>query len=159
MNTKNLIIRWSLLTGGLIFIFWLGYYLIVGSIPIVTSINISDTVIVLPFGVSRWLDILIGPIVSIIVIIFFNCHLYNTENITIYGLILGLFLGMIFGLVIGGLHDGLPRALVLGAFYGIFYSLCLTLLMGLYSGFTSFNKHASNSSITYNKISNWLKGN
>jgi len=68
MRTK-LMLRWSLVTGGLIALFWAIYYLIAGSVPTVTSIKMTETwTLSSPLGISRWWDILIGPIWSIIII-------------------------------------------------------------------------------------------
>ena len=67
----KLIVRWSIFTAGSIALFWFIWYLITGSVPTVTSIRITtvtsiiirpEWTIQLPFGISRWWDILIGPI-------------------------------------------------------------------------------------------------
>ena len=64
---QKLMIRWSIVTGGLIALFWAIWYLATGEVPIVTSIKMTPNWnYVLPFGISRWWDILIGPIWSLI---------------------------------------------------------------------------------------------
>jgi len=66
----KLMIRWSILTAAVIVLFWTIYYLIVGKVPVVTSIGITGIwTYVLPFGISRWWDVLIGPIWSVVIIL------------------------------------------------------------------------------------------
>jgi len=60
----KLMIRWSLMTAGVIAIFWTIWYLVVGNVPVVTSVGANH----LCFGISRWWDILIGPIWSVTLI-------------------------------------------------------------------------------------------
>jgi len=53
-------------TTGLIALFWAIWYSVAGKVPIVASIRMNlDWTCVLPFNLSRWWDILIGPIWSI----------------------------------------------------------------------------------------------
>ncbi len=59
-RTKQLMVRWSLVTSDLIALFWSIYYLIAGSVPTVSSIKMTGTwTISLLFGISLWWDILI----------------------------------------------------------------------------------------------------
>ncbi len=67
---RKMMISWSILTAGIIALFWMVWYLCAGSVPVVHSLKMtSDWNIVLPFGLSRWWDILLGPIYSITLIL------------------------------------------------------------------------------------------
>ncbi|MDI6733883.1 MAG: hypothetical protein QMD50_00080 [Patescibacteria group bacterium] len=83
--------------------------------PVVTSIKITPTYSYeLPFTLSRWLDILIGPIYScIFIFIFTNKKIQKNEDLT-FSLAVGLALGLAFGLVLG-----LAVGLVLGLAFGL----------------------------------------
>ena len=101
-KTKQLILRWSLVTGGLIALFWAIWYLITGGVPVVTSIKISSNwTYVLPFGVSRWWDILIGPIWSTIIILLLTSKKLKGDEDRIFGLVVGLVVGLGAGLGAG----------------------------------------------------------
>ena len=59
MRTKELIIRWSVLTSGLTALFWAVWWLVVGEVPTVTAIRLTRSyAYTLPWGISRWWDIL-----------------------------------------------------------------------------------------------------
>jgi len=69
MRKQKLMIRWSILTACLVAMFWTIWYLIAGYVPVVASIKITPNwVYVLPFNISRWWDVLIGPIWSTTII-------------------------------------------------------------------------------------------
>ena len=100
----KLIWRWSLVTAGLIALFWTVWYLINGSVPMVTSIKMTPTwTIELPFSVSRWWDVLIGPIWSTIIIIplFTDEKNIGEDEDLVFGLVFGLAFGLPIGLVFG----------------------------------------------------------
>jgi len=158
MRTQKLMFRWSLVTGGLIALFWAIYSLSTGSVPIVTSVKMTSTwTMSLPFGISRWWDILIGPIWSIIIISFLT-KLKDKDKDDILGggypfickpclysissfltklkdkddiLVTGLLLGLAFCLVLG-----LAFCLVLGL------AFCLVAIIS--------------SKSFWSKIGNWL---
>jgi len=115
MRTQKLMFRWSLVTGGLIALFWAIYSLSTGSVPIVTSVKMTSTwTMSLPFGISRWWDILIGPIWSIIIISFLT-KLKDKDDILGASLAFGLGASLAFGLTFGlgaGLLFGLAFCLV-----------------------------------------------
>lgn len=98
MRTRQykLMFRWSLLTTGLIALFWTIWYLIAGSVPTITSIKMTDTwTYFLPFGISRWWDILIGPIWSTIIILLLTTFKVKDDDWPA-----GLVFGLAFGLVV-----------------------------------------------------------
>ena len=122
---NKLIIRWSLVTAGLITLFWTGWYLVNGSVPVVTSIQMTPNwTVALPFSISRWWDVPIGPIWSSILILFFTNKQVRKGDLVI---------GLIFGLV-SGLVSGLVFFLVIGLVYGLAYGLVFFLVIGLISG-------------------------
>ena len=118
-KTKQLILRWSLVTGGLIALFWAIWYLITGEVPVVTSIKISSNwTYVLPFGVSRWWDILIGPIWSTIIILLLTSKKLKGDKDRIFGLVVGLIVSLGVSLV-ASLGAGLGVSLVVGLGVGL----------------------------------------
>jgi len=118
-----MMVRWSLITAGAIALFWAIWYLATGSVPVTTSIKVMpDWTIQLPFGISRWWDILIGPIWSIIFI-----WIFTNERIVDKG---GLVSDLAFILVVSlffGLASGVPVSVVYGLAFGLvsFLTVCL----------------------------------
>ena len=99
---RKLMWRWSLITAGLIALFWTMWYLITGQVPVMTSIKMTPELTwQLPFGISRWWDILIGPIWSFILISFFTNERITKNEGLVFGLVFGLVAGLVFGLVFG----------------------------------------------------------
>jgi len=130
VRQKKLMWRWSIVTAGIMTLFWTVWYWINGEVPTTTSIFLSinnedhskDIFWNLPFGISRWWDILIGPIWSVALIkLFTNKRVYNNNDIS-FTLVSALFIGIFFGLVLG-----LSPELGLG----LTISLCYALLFGL----------------------------
>jgi len=96
-NTRKikLIVRWSLVTAGLIAFFWTIWYLVAGNVPIVTSIKMTETwTIQLPFGISRWWDILIGPIWATAIILISTSERITKDEDFVIGLVAGLGAGL-----------------------------------------------------------------
>lgn len=94
--------RWSLITGELIALFWAIWYLTTGSVPMVTSIKMTpEWTWQLPFGISRWWDILIGPIWPIILISLFTNERITKDEELVVGLAVGLVVGLVVGLPFG----------------------------------------------------------
>jgi hypothetical protein len=142
MRVKKLIIRWSVVTSALIAAFWLIWYWFAGSVPIMTSIKITESwIIYLPFGISRWWDILVGPIWSTIIILFLTNPRLKDADIAA-GLAASLVVSLGAGLVAGlgaslaaslaaGLATGLLVGLGTGLIFGLGVSLVLSLVFGL----------------------------
>lgn len=109
--------RWSLLSAGMIVLFWFVWYLMAGSVPTISQIKMTpDWTIQLPFGISRWWDILIGPIWSVLLIIIFTNKKITENDDSVAGLVVGLGVGLAFGLAFGlgaGLAFGLGAGLVI----------------------------------------------
>ena len=110
---NKLIVRWLLLTAGLIALFWASWYLVNGSVPVVTSIKMTPKwTVALPFGISHWWDVLMGPIWSTILILFFTNEQIRRNEDLAFGLVFGLVYGLVvfelaYGLVVYGLVYGL----------------------------------------------------
>ncbi len=128
--------RWSLLTGGLIALFWLIWRFSAGSVPVVQNVKVTDSwTWELPFRISRWWDVLIGPIWSVVVISLFPARKSSSREgtssvLVTVGLALGLIVSLIYGLVFGlivSLTYGLTYTLVLGLAIGLAYSLVIGL--------------------------------
>ena len=129
VKRNTLMLRWSLLTAGLIALFWTIYYLVAGEVPATSKIvwvmahgKQEEIATILPFAISRWWDILIGPIFMPAII--FLATKVKKEDMVI-GLIVGLGFGLVarlvFGLVFGldvGLSVGLGLGLVIGLVIG-----------------------------------------
>lgn len=146
-----LMFRWSLVTAGLIALFWTIWYLVAKSVPIVAEISVTkDLSYQLPFYISRWWDILLGPAYSCIFVYLFSIHekIRKGEDLDFklyLGLGFGLFLGLVFGLVFGLGSHGLVFGLGLGLFFvlmflvfdlfsGLGFGLGFGLVFGLVSG-------------------------
>ena len=124
---NKLIVRWSLLTAGLIALFWASWYLVNGSVPVVTSIKMTPKwTVALPFGISHWWDVLMGPIWSTILILFFTNEQIRRNEDLAFGLVFGLVYGLVVcGLVVCGLAYVLAFGLVV---YGLVYVLVYELV-------------------------------
>ena len=108
---RKLMWRWSLITASLIALFWTIWCLVTGQVPVMTSIKMTpEWTWQLPFGISHWWDILIGPIWSVILIsLFTNKRITKNEDL-VFGLAVGLAVGLVVGLAVGlvfGLAVGL----------------------------------------------------
>jgi hypothetical protein len=121
--------RWSLITAGAIALFWTVWYLCAGSVPVVDSVKMSSNwTLELPFKISRWWDVLIGPIWSVLLISLFTSGREESK----FDLVDGLAGGLVIGL--GG---SLAFGLLLGLAFGLAGSLAFGLLFGLASGLAS----------------------
>lgn len=130
---NKLMLRWSIVTAAVIALFWAIYYLATGSVPVVTSVKVTKIwIIEFGFGMSRWWDVLIGPIWSVILITlidsFFKKYIKKDDLALVlaYGLALSLAFGLTFGLTFGlafGLTVSLALGLALGLVFGLAYGL------------------------------------
>jgi len=151
-ETKHQILFWSSLVSGL-FAFALAYWnLFIGEMPVVASIKILGTwTLPLPFAISRWWDIAIGPIWATISVFLLRTDEKENgkENSSFFmylfpfvvgglGIATGLFLVRSFGLIVG-LIAGLVVALIyifstppiLRFNYGLEKGLSLWLFIGV----------------------------
>lgn len=142
MSTQKmdtLMLRWSLVTGAAIAIFWAIHSLVIGEVPTISSVEIwGDSVYPLPFAISRWWDILIGPIWSVAILQLINIRTREYGDIaaiivTVVGISLGL--GLIMGLFVGmpgGLASSLAACLLLALiFMTIITCIVLVVMMFL----------------------------
>jgi len=161
MRKQKLIIRWSIVTACLIAAFWAIWYLIVGKIPVGTNVSITPSY-TLP-GISRWWDVLIGPVWSTIIIsIIFKEQKENNDDLTFglafTGLVLKLFAGLALGLFAGlalGLFAGLVSGLVFGLVFGLTTGLVSGLVFGLIAGLGFISKSVFNLRF-WKKMWDWL---
>lgn len=122
METKQLMIWWSIATTELIALFWTIWYFNFGEVPVVTKITMGDgSTLILPFGISRWWDIACGPVWSVIFITLIkDANDLSNENWadSLAGIILCCFFVLI------GLFQSLPISLCL---FGVcvVYAFCL----------------------------------
>jgi hypothetical protein len=67
--------RFSLVTALVIGLFWTVYFFIQGSVPSVSSFILGeDIALQFPFGVSRWFDVLIGPVWSCLLLYLYYAY-------------------------------------------------------------------------------------
>lgn len=122
----KLIFRWSFVTAGLTAAFWVIWYLIEGEAPISTVEMLSKS-----FSLSRWWDILIGPVWSTIIILVMTSERFRNDEdhpifvCSVICLFFGLGVGLIFGLInglitalIAGVVSGMALAAIIGIFFG-----------------------------------------
>lgn len=155
---QRLIIRWSIVTAGTIGLFWTIWYLITGSVPAVTRIEISENwTYVLPFSVSRWWDILFGPIWSTTIILFFNNKIME-KDVRLTDFILGLAFGPGLGLVVGigfSLVYGLGFGLIASIIFNLGFNLAIILFFVLISNLIDLIKLITKSCLL-KTVRNWL---
>jgi hypothetical protein len=116
----TLMFRWSVASTAAIALFWTGWYFINGPVPVVSEFQMSQKwVISFPFALSRWWDVLLGPISAVTVVSFFSSKYYcdYKENLDT-GLGVGLGAGLGVGLA-GGLVFGLTFGLAFGLAFGL----------------------------------------
>lgn len=111
----GLMVKWSFLSGGLIALFWIAWHLVIGTVPIVPW-----------FSVSRWWDIILGPIYSVSIILHSTQKNMDTEKMGLlnHSVPLMLFFGMIDGAIAG----------VPGSLFGVVFGLLFYLLLELHGG-------------------------
>lgn len=140
MNTKRriaLIWRWSLLTAGLIAVFWLVWHLITGSVPNSEIFTVDGV----PFKISRWWDVPTGAVVVALIVLMITNIATESDGSGNQGapadelrfwLAFGMFVG-ILGLALFTLTIGLASGLVLALLLGLPW-LIFCLILGLFVG-------------------------
>ncbi len=127
--------KWSLLTGGLIALFWLIWYFVAGSVPVFQSVKIApELTLDLPFGISRWWDVLMGPLWSVVLIFLLTGNFFSPQEDDKEDLVFGLVSGLAFGLVSGlafGLGFGMVSGLAFGLGFGLVAGLAIWLSFGI----------------------------
>jgi len=145
---KKLIVCWSLVTAIPIVLFWAIWHLLVGSVPVVTTIEMSEEwIITLPFGVSRWWDVLIGPIGLIIIISFLTdsrvkkvigCYAGFVVPGLITGLLISLFINLGPNLELDNIFisslSGLSLRIAIGLIIYLWAVVCMIAASSLYHG-------------------------
>jgi len=120
---KLLLWRWPLISTIAISVFWGIWYLIAGSVPIITEIHLAQKIMwTLPFGIPRpYIDIIPMPIFAAIA-----AYLFTLKYGTCKYLFIFIFIYFVFGLVLGMvlcmgiIVVGWPNlAFVLGVIFGL----------------------------------------
>lgn len=127
--------RLSLVTSIGLALFWIGYYLTKGQVPVATGTVISKWLVFEPsFGkVLRWWDILIGPIFSALFIFLLSYWKEFYAKKTLAGTLLQHQLN---GLLISSLV-GLAISLKFGVVYGLLAMAHLIIISSIVFGFVS----------------------
>lgn len=144
---KKLMVRWAIFTALVTFIFWAIWHSVTGQVPVVRDIEIIENkTLELPFGISRYLDVIIAPIWSIIIIWILTNKKVREKVLGIgltFGLIFGVFLRMVaeyslFALLLCLVSNllfvilfGTPFGLAFGLSFGLTYGLSKGLVFGL----------------------------
>ncbi len=133
MNTarkRKLMFRWSIFTAGIITLFWFTWYLIEGSVPVITKIELtSKSTYSLPLGISRLWDILILPTMTCILI-----HLFTSLKTKGKDL---LFIGGFFGLSLCFIVTFLALSESTSISHLISSALTFSIAFGLLAGLSS----------------------
>ncbi len=83
-------------------LFWSIYYLVVGSVPTVETVQLTkDVAFQLPFTISRWTDVLFAPILAYILVSIFTNKRVVKRTELLFGLSFGLLFGLVYGLIFG----------------------------------------------------------
>ena len=152
----KILIRWAIVSTGLVALFWIIWYLIVGSIPVTDVIKMpnnwmsDNSQIQLPFSVSRWWDIPFAPVWSSIFVLLFTNNKVMKNKDMMFNLITALIAGLIIALGTGltvtvslavalsaGLGAGLAVALGAGLGIGLTIGLIVSLITGIKRFFSS----------------------
>ena len=141
MTRRNTLVwRWSIISTSVLTLFWFVWYLIVGSVPEASQIVLWPGLTVqLPFPISRWYDLLLGPIYSYLIVYLLTSKQFKDSLVNediVPGLLLVIGAGL-SGLLVGaffGLFLGLGVVLVLGLVFGLAFGLVFGLGTGLGTG-------------------------
>lgn len=144
---QKLLVRWSIVTSSLIALFWAIWFLVAGEVPIITGIKMTENwTYILPFGISRWWDVLVGPIFSTIVIFLVTRKSDEEDKDLSDGPVFGLVAGLsaILIVVVGiaivsgsspelvtGLSAMLSGVMVFGMILGVLFGIREGLAFGL----------------------------
>jgi hypothetical protein len=101
MSFKKIIL-WSIIPTGLIALFWAIHYLVAGYVPTIHRLVLSDAYTIhLPFAISRWCDVLLGPLTLIAIRQHFKVDKSKVSTFwQILSLLACLIMGIIFHLFI-----------------------------------------------------------
>ena len=115
----------SMLSADLIALFWAIWELVAGRVPEMNAIKFTGTItLVLPFSISRWWDILIGPVWACVLVYLLTSKRIKMTTKDSIGF--GLGFGLIFGLIFAfgaSLNAGIAFALVFALGAGIAFAM------------------------------------
>ena len=116
----------SAITTAALAIFWLGYYLANGSVPTNYQAPMADA-----FVISRWWDILIGPIWTAVLIFSLASLTDDKFKKKMDGMVAGLAAGWILSLAMG-LYFGIICVLTIGIMIILAFALGHLLIEGIF---------------------------
>ena len=119
----KIMLRFSFISAALIALFWTAWYLTVGSVPMVQLFGEHLKFSVSP-PVSRWWDILIGPIWSVILVCLFTSEKTDQKKLLAITVFASLFAGLLISRLAGSNFDDFDRGLSLAL--GIIFAAGLT---------------------------------
>lgn len=133
MNAKRerkIMLRISLISTIPIALLWVLYRKFVGEVPEMTQMAFMPGLIwKLPFGISRWYDVLLGPF-YVIFFIKLSTIKNRDKDSMLHHLVCGLTPGLIFGLILG-MFCGLFYGVYMAMLFGILFPTMLTLAVRL----------------------------
>lgn len=121
-ETIKKMVFWSFVSAGLIALFWMACYFLTGSVPVADKIQFSKEISLdLPFNISRWWDILLGPFFSLYLVYLWSSAKEKdcTIGVVITGMIIGVIMGS--GVISGNIErPELLNLLFIFGLYGVF---------------------------------------
>ena len=133
---KKLMIRWTVLSFVLTACFWTSWYLIVGSVPVVKSLKMTENwTLQLPFAISGWTDVLFAPFLFIFIIwlITFEKPKKISEEGWVVGIVVGVLVCLCAG-VLAGINAGIVAGIILSIFAGVLAGISAGISAGIVAG-------------------------
>jgi len=125
-TTKKRALRWSLISAGAIALFWLVFYIKNGYVPVVGDAPGSYWPVACLSGMSRWWDVLIGPLWAFplaFAATFLTKEGLDDDDVNIaHGAVVGFVVGAVVGFVYGP-TIGFNLSFIAGLIVGIATSL------------------------------------
>ena len=143
-------VRWSALSAALIALYWAVWYVITGEVPVVTTIELTKNwFITLPFAISHWYDILLGPIYTVMFFTAYKNRNAEDKKELLVQLSVGLVVGFIISSFLFSVSAHGPQMNLETGFYMFFgalsgmafgTSLGVSLIVGLCVGHNLCNQ-------------------
>lgn len=122
---RMIMFRFSLASAILIALFWTAWYFIAGQVPEVSSIKLAENWAVdLPFSISRWWDVLMGPVWSVMLVLIFTSEKIEEDE----NLFLSISAAAFFGIIAGFAATDMVFGLAFGLAFGLVLSLAFSFI-------------------------------
>jgi len=136
MNNERLIktaVRWSLMATAATAVFWAVWHFIVGNVPVANYVEFGGT-IQLPFGISRWWDVLAAPVWGLIAVFFIVSKDWFPERrcFLVQICAMATYLSSLVSFIICFVA-GLIGSLVLGLVFGLFLAVTISTVMNSFA--------------------------